>query len=131
MASEIEVSVFWCIPMESVKNIVRKVETTISRYQMLDPGDLCIVGVSGGPDSVCLLHILHELREALKIGLVVAHYDHGLREQEDEAETQFVQRLASDMDLPFETEKASPLPLEGTSSLEERARNARYGFSKS
>ena len=128
MAPEIEVLVFWCIPMESVKNTVQKVETTISRYQMLDPGDLCIVGVSGGPDSVCLLHILHELREALKIGLVVAHYDHGLREQEDEAETQFVQRLASHMDLPFETEKASPLPIEGTSSLEERARNARYGF---
>lgn len=114
--------------MESDKITLRKVEATISRYQMLDPGDLCIVGVSGGPDSVCLLHILHELRETLEIGLVVAHYDHGLREEEDEGETQFVRRIASAMGVSFETEKASPISLEGTSSLEERARNARYAF---
>jgi tRNA(Ile)-lysidine synthase len=114
--------------MDPIKNTVRKVKETISRYQMLDSGDLCIVCVSGGPDSVCLLHILHELKEALEIGLVVAHYDHGLREKEDEVETQFVRRLASAMGLSFETEKASPLPLEGTSSMEERARNARYAF---
>jgi tRNA(Ile)-lysidine synthase len=128
MAPGIEVLVLQRIHMDSVKNSVRKVKGTISRYQMLDSGDLCIVGVSGGPDSVCLLHILHELREALEIGLVVAHYDHGLREKEDEAETQFVRRLASAMGLSFETEKASLLPLEGTSSMEERARNARYAF---
>jgi tRNA(Ile)-lysidine synthase len=86
------------------------------------------VGVSGGPDSVCLLHILYELRQALEIRLIVAHFDHGLREKEDEAETRFVQHLASSMSLAFETEKASLLREGITSSLEERARNARYGF---
>jgi tRNA(Ile)-lysidine synthase len=114
--------------MNPIRDTVQKVKETISRHRMLDPGDLCIVGVSGGPDSVCLLHILHELRKELETGLVVAHYDHGLREKEDEAETQFVRRLASAMGLSFETEKASPLPLEGTSSMEERARNSRYAF---
>jgi tRNA(Ile)-lysidine synthase len=77
MAPEIEVLVLQRIHMDPVKNTVRKVKGTISRYQMLDPGDLCIVGVSGGPDSVCLLHILHELREALEIGLVVAQGKRG------------------------------------------------------
>jgi tRNA(Ile)-lysidine synthase len=114
--------------MDPVKDIVRKVKETIFRYQMVDPGDLCILGVSGGPDSVCLLHILHELREELEIRLVVAHYDHGLREKEDEAETRFVRRLASSMALPFESEKASLLKEGITSSVEERARNARYAF---
>jgi tRNA(Ile)-lysidine synthase len=114
--------------MNPIRETVRKVKETISRYKMLDPGDLCIVGVSGGPDSVCLLHILHELREELEIGLIVAHYDHGLREKEDEAETQFVRRLATTMALPFETEKTSLLREGITSSMEERARNARYAF---
>ncbi len=114
--------------MNSLKDTITKVQETISRYGMLDPGDLCIVGVSGGPDSVCLLHVLHELSEALEIRLVVAHLDHGLREKEDEAETRFVRRLASSMALAFETEKASLLGEGITSSIEERARNARYAF---
>jgi len=114
--------------MNPMRDTIKQVKKTISDYRMLDPGDLCIVAVSGGPDSVCLLDILHELSEELQIGLVVAHFDHGLRETEDEAETEFVRELASSMGLPFETEKASPL-LEGPpSSLEERARNARYAF---
>ena len=116
------------IYMDPIKEIFKKVKQTISRYRMTSPGDLCIVAVSGGPDSVCLLHILHELEQELGIKLVVAHYDHGLREAEDEAETQFVQDLASSMNLPFETERASFLRKESTSSLEEKARNARYGF---
>ena len=114
--------------MDPIRDTVRKVKETIFRHQMLDPGDLCIVGVSGGPDSVCLLHILHELRGELEIRLVVAHYDHGLREKEDEAETRFVRRLASSLALPFESEKASLLKEGITSSVEERARNARYAF---
>ncbi len=114
--------------MDPIRDTVRKVKETIFRYQMLDPGDLCIVGVSGGPDSVCLLHILHELRGELEIRLVVTHYDHGLREKEDEAETRFVRRLASSLALPFESEKASLLKEGITSSVEERARNARYAF---
>ena len=128
MAPEIEISASHRVPMDSAKNTVQKVEWTISRYHMLDPGDLCIVGVSGGPDSVCLLHILHELREALQIRLMVAHFDHGLRAKEDEAETHFVRDLAASMALAFETEKASLLEEGVTSSVEERARNARYTF---
>jgi tRNA(Ile)-lysidine synthase len=114
--------------MDPIRDTVSKVKETIFRYQMLAPGDLCIVGVSGGPDSVCLLDILHELGKALEIRLVVAHYDHGLREKEDESETRFVRRLASSMALPFESEKASSLKEGDTSSVEERARNARYAF---
>jgi tRNA(Ile)-lysidine synthase len=114
--------------MNPMRDTITKVKETIFRYRMLDPGDLCVVGVSGGPDSVCLLDILHELGQELETGLVVAHFDHGLREKEDEAETRFVRRLASSMALPFETEKDSLLREGITSSVEERARNARYAF---
>ena len=95
---------------------------------MIDPGDLLIVAVSGGADSVCLLDILHELREEFGIKLIVAHYDHGLRQSEDESETRFVDRLAASMALPFETEKGSLLKAGSTASIEEKAREARYKF---
>jgi tRNA(Ile)-lysidine synthase len=114
--------------MESKDFLMRDVEKTISRYGMLDPGDLVVVAVSGGPDSVCILHLLHELRDSLKIDLVVAHYDHGLRPDEDEYETQFVHRLAESMNLRFETEKAHSLNGGDAATNEEKARDARYAF---
>ena len=44
--------------VEPIKDTLRKVGATIARYEMIDPGDLIIAAVSGGPDSVCLLDIL-------------------------------------------------------------------------
>ncbi len=114
--------------MDLMKDITDKVLKTISRHGMFNPGDLCIVAVSGGPDSVCLLNILYEVKEALGIKLVVAHLDHGLREGEDEAETRFVRGLAFSMDLPFESEKAIYLTNGTAGSVEEKARNARFAF---
>jgi len=58
---------------------------------------------------------------------VIAHYNHGLREEEDEAETRLVQDIAESMKLPFETGKADHLRRQD-SSVEERARDARYAF---
>jgi tRNA(Ile)-lysidine synthase len=46
---------------------------------MIDSGERIVTAVSGGPDSVCLLKILFKLRDELKISLIVAHLDHGLR----------------------------------------------------
>ena len=114
--------------VESKSYIKQEVKKTISRYGMIDPGDLVVVAVSGGPDSVCLLHLLYELRDHLKFDLVVAHYDHGLRPDEDEDETQFVRRLAESMNLPYETEKAHSLIGGDAASIEEKARDARYAF---
>jgi tRNA(Ile)-lysidine synthase len=114
--------------MYSAKKTLQKVRATISRYEMIQPGDLVVVAVSGGPDSVCLLHILHTLKEELGMGLLAAHYDHGLRPGEDASETRFVASLAESMSLPFETEKTGSLLRRKTASLEEAARNARYRF---
>jgi tRNA(Ile)-lysidine synthase len=110
------------------KQIVRKVRETISRYGMIRHGEAVIVAVSGGPDSVCLLDVLHELADELEIRLIVSHYDHGLRPGEDASETRFVAGLAGSMGLAFETEKAGSLLRRGTGSMEEAARNARYRF---
>jgi tRNA(Ile)-lysidine synthase len=106
----------------------QKVKRTLSRHQMISEGDSVIVAVSGGPDSVCLLHILHELKDELHVHLVVAHFDHGLRPAEDEGETDFVRGLARFLELPFETAKGRLLAKRTRGSREEVARNARYSF---
>ena len=113
--------------MDAVKDTIKKIKDTILLYRMVDPGDTVIVAVSGGPDSICLLDVLDALSRELEIGLVVAHYNHGLREEEDEAETRLVQDIAESMKLPFETGKADHLRHQD-SSVEERARDARYAF---
>jgi tRNA(Ile)-lysidine synthase len=104
-----------------------KVKQTIFNYEMIRPGDRVVVAVSGGPDSVCLLHLLYDLRDELGIDIVVAHFNHGLRPAEDEDETAFVRGLAESLVLPFETEKAAPA-LVADASIEEKARKARYRF---
>jgi tRNA(Ile)-lysidine synthase len=114
--------------MNSPKKTLRKVRQTISRYEMMQPGDLVVVGVSGGPDSVCLLHILYELKDELHVHLLPAHFDHGLRPAEDESETTFVRGLAESLKLPFETAKGQLLAKKAPGSREEAARNARYAF---
>jgi tRNA(Ile)-lysidine synthase len=67
-----------------------------------------VVGVSGGPDSVALLRVLHELaREELAITLVVAHLNHGLRGQAADEDQAFVEDLARGLALPCETAGAN------------------------
>ena len=109
------------------KKILKKAKQTILDYRMVEPRDLIIVAVSGGPDSICLLDILHQLSYGLETSLIVAHFDHGLRPKEDQAETQLVKHLADSLGITFETERAVHLKAD-TASLEEKAREARYSF---
>lgn len=109
------------------RDIIEIVRSCILKYRMIDTGDRVVVAVSGGADSVCLLDILAGISEQFNIKLIVAHFNHGLRKDEDEFETQFVKKIAGVHGLPFVTENASNLTGD-MSSLEEKARDARYGF---
>ncbi|MCP4682412.1 MAG: tRNA lysidine(34) synthetase TilS [Desulfobacterales bacterium] len=109
-------------------NTIKKFKHTISRYSMITRNDHIVVAVSGGPDSVCLLSVLHELKDELGIELITAHLDHGLRPQEDADETRFVESLANALELPFVTEKADSGIKTQKGSLEEKARDIRYQF---
>ena len=114
--------------MDPIKTVLNKVKKTIAGFNMIDPGDRVIVAVSGGPDSVCLLDVLRELMGELDINLVVAHYNHGLRPKEDDSETEFTRQFAASFNLPFESGNAPPFKNGSGTSLEEKARDARYGF---
>jgi tRNA(Ile)-lysidine synthase len=89
-----------------------------------------VVAASGGPDSVCLLHILVKLREKLGIKLHVAHLDHQLRGAESEADAQYVADLARQLDLPATIEQRDVKVYQTKQRLspEEAAREVRYAF---
>ena len=96
----------------------------IKENQLLTPGERVVIGVSGGPDSLCLLDILCHLGYAV----ICAHLDHGLR-QESPDEAAFTKSIAQSYNLPFEIEKQDIALKAGSGvSLEEAARLARYNF---
>jgi tRNA(Ile)-lysidine synthase len=81
--------------------LLEKVRQTIFRYRMVEPGGgRVILAVSGGPDSVALCHLFHQLRSELGLELVVAHVHHGLRGEEADDDARFVSAMAKALDLP-------------------------------
>ena len=92
---------------------------------MFDPGTRVLVAVSGGPDSLCLLHSLVRLRRLLRTELVCFHFDHGLREGSDR-DAAYVRGQAAKLRIPFVLRRARSKPLRGE-SVEAWARAARYG----
>lgn len=111
-------------------DIVATVRRTIRRYDLLAVGDSLVVGVSGGPDSLCLLHVLMRLRDELELRLHVAHLNHRIRGEEADADAAYVADLAARWGLPASIE-AWDVPALARSyrlSLEEAARQARYTF---
>lgn len=109
-------------------SLVRMALATIQQHALITPGDRILVGVSGGPDSLALLHALVELREELQCTLHVAHLDHRLRGQESEADARFVSEHADRLGLPVTMEAADVTTEDDSSSLEARARAVRYAF---
>jgi tRNA(Ile)-lysidine synthase len=89
-----------------------------------------LVAVSGGPDSVCLLNILVNLREKLNIKLHIAHLNHQLRGAESEADAEYVSRLARQLGIPatIEARDVKTYRARKRISLEEAAREVRYSF---
>ncbi|MFP4640556.1 MAG: tRNA lysidine(34) synthetase TilS [Dehalococcoidia bacterium] len=89
-----------------------------------------VVGVSGGADSVCLLHVLFSLKDELGLKLHVAHLNHGLRGGEADADAEYVASLAQRLGLPatIESRDVEGYRIENRCSLEEAAREVRYRF---
>lgn len=87
-----------------------------------------VVAVSGGADSMALLHVLHNLASPWQIALHVAHVDHNLR-PESAADAHFVAQLAAQWQLPFHLQRLAPTALaESAEGIEAAGRRARYRF---
>jgi tRNA(Ile)-lysidine synthase len=98
----------------------------IARHRMFDAGHRVGVAVSGGADSVFLLHALRELAPRWKLQLSVIHIDHGIRGAASIADADFVAHLASTFGLPFHFRQTDVPAIDG--NLEEAARNVRQAF---
>ena len=98
-----------------------------AELKFLSPRNKLIVAVSGGADSVALLHLL---LEAGYRNLVVAHFNHRLRSKASEGDAAFVEKLAAKLDLPCEIGEGDVRKLAASRkcSLETAAREARYSF---
>ena len=100
-------------------------------HGLVSAGDRLLVAVSGGPDSLALLHLLCELREEIDLHLEMAHLQHGIRGEEAKDDARFVAELAAKLGLPFHLKEISLPQLiaaAGKGNLEALARDQRYGF---
>lgn len=112
------------------KNMLKEnVIDTIKRYNLIENGDNIVIGVSGGPDSICLLHILNELKQELNFNIYVAHINHSIRKEADE-ETEYVQEFCKNLGVEcfikkIDVQKEAKDLKRGT---EETGRKVRYEF---
>lgn len=105
----------------------KKVLQTIEKYNMFPPGEKVLLAVSGGPDSLCLLHVMYNLAPALNITLHVIHINHRLR-PESGLEALFVKKQACKLGVPVTVCSVDVLGLrqKGGFSVQDAARRARY-----
>jgi len=111
-------------PLEQrVLQFIREHKLVLSQHELL-------VAVSGGPDSVCLLHILAKLQEELGIRLHGAHLNHQLRGVDAEADAEYVAGLARQLGIPATIERRDVKAYQAQQriSLEEAGREVRYTF---
>jgi len=108
----------------------QQVRETIHRYEMLQAGEKLLVAVSGGADSVGLLHLLCGLSDELGIELAVAHLNHKLRGEQADRDEAYVRRLCADWNLScyVTRENVGEQARQKGISLEEAGRCARYEY---
>lgn len=109
--------------------IVEKVRKTIEENNLIKESDKIVVGVSGGPDSMCLLHVLIMLKNELKFDLAVAHINHMIRKESD-SETEFVKAFCEKNSIECFVKRVDVLnkALEEKLGTEEEGRIVRYEF---
>lgn len=108
--------------------IFDKVLSTINKHNLIQKGDKIVLGLSGGPDSVCLLHVLNRLKKDFNMEIYAAHLNHQIRGIEAQKDALYVSKLCEDMGIIFFVKSINvPKYCENEGlSLEEGARKLRY-----
>ncbi len=116
--------------MDITSSIINRVCETIDKYKMIDNGDGIVVGISGGPDSVCLLHALSSSVQRYKIKLYAAHVNHMLRGKESDEDILYVKSICEklEVELYIKNINIKDISQKYKISLEAAGRQERYKF---
>lgn len=85
------------------KEIINQVKKTILENHLVKEGDSLVLGLSGGPDSVSLLHVLNALKDELKFSLKAFHVNHMIRGEEADSDEVFAKSECEKLGIPFES----------------------------
>lgn len=110
--------------------IKKIVKDTIEKHHMIEPGDTVLLGLSGGPDSVCLFDVLKKLAAEMKFQLCCAHVNHMFRPGAAEEDQAYVEKLCLDNEISCYSKvvDCNQMARESGMSGEEAGREARYSF---
>jgi len=108
----------------------QQIQSLIRDQRLVQPGDDVLVGVSGGPDSLCLLNILWQMRHAGAFSLQAAHLNHRLRGREADRDEALVRAWCCQHDIPCAVKRVNVRQLAAAQkrSLEDASRQARLAF---
>jgi tRNA(Ile)-lysidine synthase len=116
-----------------MKNLIKTIQNTIFQQGLFERGAKIVVGVSGGPDSVCLLDMMSKIAPKADLKLIIAHVNYGLRGKDSDRDEKFVRKLAEKYNLPIAVFPKAKLS--GILKLrfrknpsENELRNVRYAF---
>lgn len=109
-------------------DLLKRVSEVISEERLIEEGERVLVAVSGGPDSVCLFHLLFQLKDQKRFHLSIAHINHGLRGEESERDEYFVRNLGEKYGIPVHVERVDVkgYAMENGVSVQQAARTLRY-----
>lgn len=116
-----------------IPGLKEKVLETIKKYDLIQSGDKLVLGVSGGPDSMCMLNVLLEIKKdesnSLNFEITVAHINHMIR-QEAEDDAKYVEEYCKKNDIEFHKKSIDVKEMANNKKmgLEEAGREARYTF---
>lgn len=114
-----------------IYGLKEKVLDTIKKYELISNGDKLVLGVSGGPDSMCMLNVLKEIKEngTLDFEITVVHINHMIREEAKDDEN-YVKKYCKENGINFYSRSIDVEKIANTSKIgtEEAGRNERYKF---
>lgn len=104
-----------------------KIKRYVEKYHMIEKDDVVAAGVSGGADSVCLLHVLWRMRQEMAFSLLAIHVDHGVRE-DSAKDAAYVEKLCRSLEVPLSVRKVdmAGYAAQNRLSQEEAGRQLRY-----
>ena len=82
--------------------MLQRIRAYVREHQMIEPGGRIVAGISGGPDSVCLLFLLKKLCGEMDADLYAVHVNHGLRGEESDGDEAFVRELCGREGIPWD-----------------------------